>query len=99
MKFNQAPVNGGSNYDSLQVLALRVGYRALCSDVRAAENLTDAPRWILDSLMVSIAGPRTALWGYPCAVSDQLRTAADKGNPTVELKLSIAMASEGADAM
>ena len=39
------------------------------------------------------------LSGFPCAVNNQLRTGPDKGNPTVYLKQSIAMASEGVDAM
>ena len=33
------------------------------------------------------------------AMNNQLRTGADKGSPTVELKQSIAMARDGVDAM
>ena len=33
------------------------------------------------------------------AMNNQLRTGADKGNPTVYLKQSIAMAGDGVDAM
>ena len=50
--------------------------------------------WIVDSCMASIAGQGT-LSGFPCSVNNQLRTGADKGNPTVYLKQSIAMASGG----
>jgi len=37
--------------------------------------------------------------GFPCAVSYQLRTGADKGNPIVKLKQSIVMVSKGAGTM
>ena len=42
---------------------------------------------------------RNAFRGFPCAMSNQLRTGADKGYPTVSLKQSIAMASKGGDTM
>ena len=39
-------------------------------------------RWIVDSRMARIA-ELGMLSGFPCAVNNQLRTGADKGNPTV----------------
>ena len=53
-----------------------------CSDVRAEQKLLDASWWIVDSRMARIAGQGTPS-GFPCAVNNQLRTGADKGNPTV----------------
>ena len=64
-------------------LALRVGYRGPCSDVRAEQKLLDAFWWIVDSCMARIAGQGTPLGAFPCAVNNQLITGADKGNPTV----------------
>ena len=40
-------------------LALRVGYRGPCSDVRAEQKLLDALGWIVDSRMARIAGQGT----------------------------------------
>ena len=79
-------------------MALRVGYRGPCSDARAEQKLLDALGWIVDSCMARAAGQGVPS-GFPCAVNNQLRTGADKGNPTVELKQSIVMASKGVDAM
>lgn len=64
-------------------LALRVGYRSPCSDVRAEQKLLDALGWIVDSRMARIAGQGTPFRGFSCALNNQLRTGADKGNPTV----------------
>ena len=63
-------------------LALRVGYRGPCSDARAEQKLLDALGWIVDSCMARAAGQGVPS-GFPCAVNNQLRTGADKGNPTV----------------
>jgi len=37
--------------------------------------------------------------GFPCAVNNQLRTGADKGNPTAYLKQMFVMVSKGAGTM
>ena len=42
-------------------MALRVGYRGPCSDVRAEQKLLDAFWWIVDSCMARIAGQGTPL--------------------------------------
>ena len=46
-------------------LALRVGYRGPCSDVRAEQKLLDAFWWTVDSRMARIAGHGTPLWAFP----------------------------------
>ena len=46
-------------------LALRVGYRGPCSDVRAEQKLLDAYWWIVDSRMARIAGQGTPLGAFP----------------------------------
>ncbi len=63
-------------------MALRVGYRGPWIDVRAGQKLLDASWWIVDSRMARIAVQGTPP-GFPRAVNSQLRTVAEKGNPTV----------------
>ena len=71
-----------SSVTSGKGMALRVGHRGPCSDVRAEQKLLVAFGRIVDSRTARIAGQGT-LSGFPCAVNNQLRTGADKGNPTV----------------
>ena len=46
-------------------LALRVGHRGPCSDVRAEQKLLDAFWWIVDSRMARIAGQGTPFGAFP----------------------------------
>ena len=46
-------------------LALRVGYRGPCSDVRAEQKLLDAFWWIVDSRMARIGGQGTPFGAFP----------------------------------
>ena len=46
-------------------LALRVGYRGPCSDVRAEQKLLDAFWWIVDSRMARIAEQGTPFGAFP----------------------------------
>ena len=63
-------------------LALGVGHKGLCFDIRAEQELLNTSRWIVDRGMVRFARQRI-LSGFPYAVNSQLRTGADNGNPTV----------------
>ena len=60
------------------------------------------PKMCVDPIKVAhgeTCRTRNVCWDLPCAVNNQLRTGADKGNPIVQLKQSIAMASKGVDAV
>ena len=46
-------------------LALRVGYRGPCADVRAEQKLLDAFWWIVDSRMARIAAQGTPFGAFP----------------------------------
>ena len=48
---------------------------------------------------MAIDGQGMLLEAFPCAMNNQLRTGAGQGNPTLQLKQSIAMASNGVDTM
>ena len=52
----------------------------------------------MDSRLVTIDGQEILFEAFP-VMNNQLRTGADKGNPTVRSKQSIAMASDGVDTM
>ena len=65
-------------------MALRLGYGGLSLDVPAESRLLDALGRIAGVCMASVDGVRTG-WQhpFPYTLKQQLRTGADKGNPTV----------------
>ena len=65
-------------------MALRLGYGGLSLEVPAESRLLDAFGRIAGVYMASADGVRTeGLLSFPYTVNKQLRTGADKGNPTV----------------
>ena len=65
-------------------MALRVGLGGLAVGHLGEPRLLDASRRTVDSRLVTVAGERVAVQAaFPRAVNSQLRTGADKGNPTV----------------
>ena len=65
-------------------MALRVGFGGLAHGHLDEPRLLDASRRIVDSRLATIDGARMGAYVFfPRAVSSQLRTGADKGNPTV----------------
>ena len=57
------------------------------------------PGWIVDSSTVRAAEQRLPLWAHSHTMNNQLETEPGKGNPTVQLKQSIAMVLRGVDTM
>ena len=89
MKFKQARVHGGSNYDSL-----KVAKRHLISGAHEWINeIPIAPIYylakpqplerIMDLCMAKVTGWGKLFGALACAWNNQVRTGADKGNPTV----------------
>ena len=65
-------------------MALRLGYGGLSLDAPAESRLLDALGRIAGVCMASVDGVRTeGSPSFPYTVNKQLRTGADKGNPTV----------------
>ena len=65
-------------------MALRLRYEGLSLDAPAESRLLDALGRIAGVCMASVDGVRTGgQLSFPYALKQQLRTGADKGNPTV----------------
>ena len=64
-------------------MALRAGCRGLLPEKISVRTLLEAFRMIVESLRGFLEGWGNTLLEVPCMIIGQLRTGADKGNPTV----------------
>ena len=79
-------------------MALRAGYRVFRCGVRADQELFNTFRWIMDHGEIGLPD-KECLFGFPSALTYQLRAGADNGTLTAQLEQNIVMAIGGGDTM